>query len=330
MATPRAHHTATLLEDGRVLVVGGWSPDVLATAEVYSPATNTWSSAGTMSVARYDHTAIRLPNGKVLVAGGNGGTTSAELYDPATNSWSPTGSMITGKSGAQAVLLKNGRVLIAPSNPELYTPSAGTWSPTGLMPVAYRVSASVSLLDDGRALVAGGQTDQAISDVQIYDPLGNAWSTESPLLSVRYLHTATTLADGRVLVAGGFKGSGLISTAELFTPGSVDVTPPIISAVTASPASLWPPDGKLVPVTFTVAAVDGVDPHPVSAIVSIASNADPRARTPVSTVTGSLTALLRAERNSAGGEREYVVVIRCTDASGNAADRSVSVKVRSK
>ena len=69
--TARFHHTATLLPDGRVLVVGGESGhDPLASAELYDPATGTWSDTGSLRTARDSHTATLLPNGMVLVAGG--------------------------------------------------------------------------------------------------------------------------------------------------------------------------------------------------------------------------------------------------------------------
>ena len=99
----RFHHTATLLPDGRVLVVGGeHGHEPLASAELYDPATGTWSDTGSLNTERDSHTATLLPNGLVLVAGGiatEGGASlaSAELYDPATGNWSPTGSLDTGR-----------------------------------------------------------------------------------------------------------------------------------------------------------------------------------------------------------------------------------------
>src|SRR5437763_17023031 len=71
LKTARFHHTATLLPDGRVLVVGGEQAHTpLASAELYDPATGTWSATGSLNTARDSHTATLLPSGKVLVAGG--------------------------------------------------------------------------------------------------------------------------------------------------------------------------------------------------------------------------------------------------------------------
>src|SRR5437016_13703232 len=86
----RDQHTATLLSNGMVLIVGGErssgsSSTLLATAELYDPATGTFTSAGSMDTARYQHTTTLLNNGMVLIAGGSNANinfASAELYDP--------------------------------------------------------------------------------------------------------------------------------------------------------------------------------------------------------------------------------------------------------
>jgi N-acetylneuraminic acid mutarotase len=112
--------TATSLGDGRVLVVGGVNSPSPAGAtmppEIYDPASNTWSSAGTMNSNRVAHVAALLPNGKVLVAGGRSDYShvlaSAEIYDGSTNTWSPAADMPTERANAGAVVLPQGQVLV--------------------------------------------------------------------------------------------------------------------------------------------------------------------------------------------------------------------------
>jgi hypothetical protein len=111
-------HTATLLPNGKVLVAGGQGPvSITAAAQVFDPATGTWTPVNPMNMARRVHTATLLPNGQVLVAGGiaEGLTvlSSAELFDPVTGRWTLTASMVTANVDHIAALLPGGQVLIA-------------------------------------------------------------------------------------------------------------------------------------------------------------------------------------------------------------------------
>jgi len=161
MTTAREYQTATLLPDGRVLIAGGWSGgaggSAVASAELYEPATGTFSPTGSMITARANHTATLLDNGHVLIAGGYGDA-SAELYDPQTGTFSLTGSMTSSRVYPTATLLPNGRVLIAGGGPafgELYDPAAGSFRLTGSMRTSYQAP-TATLLSDGRVLIAGG------------------------------------------------------------------------------------------------------------------------------------------------------------------------------
>jgi hypothetical protein len=122
----RGSHSATLLPNGKVLVAGGTESSTngnsiidptRASAEVYDPATGSWTLTGSMTQTRQAHTAVLLPSGKVLVAGGSSYfegvfPTSVELYDPITEKWSATLPTISGRRDHRAALLSNGKVLL--------------------------------------------------------------------------------------------------------------------------------------------------------------------------------------------------------------------------
>ena len=122
-------HTATRLQDGKVLVASYGS------AEVYNPDTATWTLTGAMADNRDRHQAILLPNGKVLAVGGNGpyvdGLTSAELYNPVTSTWTATASLNIGRTDHTLTLLPNGKVLATAGSDGDDTPynTAELWQP---------------------------------------------------------------------------------------------------------------------------------------------------------------------------------------------------------
>ena len=235
----RYGHTATLFQNGAVLVAGGANDaelfSFLASAELYDPVTGTWQSTGNLNTQRYQHTATLLPSGKILVAGGYNwlslSLNTAELYDPATGTWSGTGSLNTDRAGHTATLLPTGKVLVAggynlgeksftPLNSaELYDPVTGTWSVTGSLNIA-RSDHSASLLPNGKVLVAAGQIDgtfpvASLNGAELYDPATGIWSLTANLNTPRRGQTATLLANGKVLVAGG-DNQGQLASAELY------------------------------------------------------------------------------------------------------------------
>jgi len=251
----RWRHTATLLPSGKVLVAGGYNGnETLRSAELYDPATGTWSATGTLIADRGWHTATLLPNGKILVAGGYGlGTlSSAELFDPTTGSWTSTGSLATRRGQHTATLLLTGKVLVVGGydantlhSAELYDPSTQRWTPTGSLAIA-RTRHTATLLPSGKVLIAGGS-----SGAELYDPVTEEWTTTVSLAAVRDSHTATLLPNGKVLVVGGGRGGTdrePQSSAELYEPatGIWTSTASLTTARTEHTATLLPNGQVLV------------------------------------------------------------------------------------
>ncbi len=234
MNTARMWHTATLLQNGKVLVAGGNNRiGTLASAELYDPATGTWSTTGSPAIGRSDHTATLLPNGKVLVVGGATDNTSAELYDPTTGRWSTTGRTVATHREHTATLLRDGTVLVAggddfdrgpPSNrvAELYDPATGTWRQTGSTISVGQQTAT--LLPSGKVLVAGGgDTDRDLPiNTELYNPDTRGWIRTGSLVGTGGLvgPTATLLPNGRVLFTGApfLGGPDFANSAELYDP----------------------------------------------------------------------------------------------------------------
>lgn len=232
MHTPRAGATATVLQDGDVLVAGGQdsSGNPLASAELYHPSSGSWTGVAPLPVAVSQATATRLDDGDVLVAGGlttSGGNLQAsgasQLFDPRTGQWRETSrDLQTASYGASAGLLANGQVLYAggltsPGNgatatavAELYDPSHGTWSATGSLPVAVARAASARL-SDGAILVAGGETGASggLTDVaEIYRAGAHGFAPVDHLDTPVAEAATTVLGDHDVLVAGGETSTG--------------------------------------------------------------------------------------------------------------------------
>src|SRR6266536_2532792 len=195
LGTARHSHTATLLPNGKVLVAGGFnSSGILASAELYDPASGTWTATGSLGTPRRSHTATLLPNGKVLVAGGlsTSVVASAELYDPASGTWTATGSLGTARFSHTATLLPNGKVLLAGgdndsgvlASAKLYDIGLGfvrpDWQP--------QIATATSLLITGTSLVLTGSRFQGISQASS----GNFQdsSTNYPVVQLRAIDSS--------------------------------------------------------------------------------------------------------------------------------------------
>jgi hypothetical protein len=273
MRTLRQSAVATLLHNGKVLAAGGFgNGGFLSSAELFDPSTGAWNFTGSMRDLRWEAAAVQLPNGNVLVAGGAADISNlapgrtAELYDPAAGTWTPTGSMSHERRAFTLTLLPSGKVMAAGGSDtngplasvELYDPTTGVWTPTGSLQTP-RGSHTATLLPNGTVLVAGGvgvtpaQTtppvDPVLASAEIYDPATGQWTPTGSMGQPRQVHTATLLANGKVLVAGGvsFFGGLFPTSAELYDPstGKWLPTQPLASGRTEHIATLLP-NGKVL------------------------------------------------------------------------------------
>ena len=186
-AAQHVWHAATRLKDGRVLVEGSQSQSSGASSELYDPGSGTWAATGALETPRYTHTASLLPNGKVVVAGGSqplvaGAIAASEVYDPATGTWSYSGNCVSPRIEAVAAILPSGKPIVI----------------------------------GGAALVSNSYVPTAAAET--YDLSTGTWSAVESMASARRELSVAVLADGRVLVAGGFATSETtpLLNAELF------------------------------------------------------------------------------------------------------------------
>jgi hypothetical protein len=239
LSVARTDPAYAVLSDGRLLVAGGEYMDesrsnVLASAEIYDPATGHWSNTGSMHTTRVSAQAVTLSDGRVLVVGGIAADTlsgtnpsspqpvaSAEIWDPTTGAWSSAGTLAQARSEFVLVALKDGSALVAGgfgtpgavATAERYEPSTNSWTPAGTT-VAAAARRSAAVLAGGRVLLAGGMTAQGstnkvISSAELFDPVSGTWTATKPLPMALERAAGVLLKDGSVLLVGGDSGWSL-------------------------------------------------------------------------------------------------------------------------
>lgn len=226
-----------------MLIAGGQTgrlQDSLVDAGLYEPDTGKWQPTGPMAFARTRHTATVLADGKVLVLGG---------LDRARQ-------QVTVGSDPGWPAVRPPFVREA----EIYDPGSGSWRETTSLPScggdprypdAGRTSHSATLLGDGKVMVVGGECGAhdllALKEVLLYDPQGERWESAGALEVGRRQHTATLLADGTVLIAGGYSADGTpLRDAAVFDPGTASSAPRALRAGHAEHTASLLSDGKVL------------------------------------------------------------------------------------
>jgi hypothetical protein len=244
MGSPRFHHTATLLSNGKVLIAGGETNFgvITSTAEIYDPASNTFEPTNSnMTTLRTRHQATLLSSGKVLITGGNDGASalaSAEIFDPNTGMFTGTnGDMHVARDLHTQTSLNDGTALVAGGanyangdndslgTAEIYDPVSGTFSAPINMTTP-RAAHTATLLNSGKVLLAGGSTtSEFLASAEIFDPSSGTFAATGSMADPRNFYAAAMLGDGTVLVSGGRTSAGApLALAELYNPASEKFT----------------------------------------------------------------------------------------------------------
>jgi hypothetical protein len=241
MSVVRNRPIAAPLPDGRVLVAGGEDMNPWSSAEIYDPATGSFSALGigSLSKPREEAAAAALPDGDILIAGGasppNGGNLAdAELFDPVTGTFSAAGlgHMAAPRVGPAAASLPGGEVLIVGgfdgrdpvSSAEVFDPATLRFSSLGIGAMSTgRWGPVAAPLPDGKVLVAGGATRDGITaSAEVFDPATGQFSSAGvgQMTTPRAFAMAAPLPDGKVLITGGISSNGgdPLSSAEVFDP----------------------------------------------------------------------------------------------------------------
>jgi len=213
--------------DGKIYVIGGVPVAHGATAatEEYDPATDTWTRRADMPTARFGHSAAAVDGIIYAIGGGRGGPelSTVEAYNPATDMWTTKADMPTPRGLLGSIVVVDGKIYViggmfgetvadnrALSAVEAYDPATDTWTKKANMPTAIMdVGACVV---DGRIYVTGGfpawpqNASDALSTVEVYDPVTDTWTQTSDMPMGRWGHSASVVA-GKMYIVGGMNSA---------------------------------------------------------------------------------------------------------------------------
>ena len=231
LSAPREFFSASLLQDGTLLVMGGAgdgqrSPKT--TGERYFPGRNEWVAVASMPDGRMEHHAAVLKDGRVLVAGGAGpekfrspqASTATFLYDPALDKWTTVGHLAHQRTHHALVALPDGRAAVVggwggPAHEiaeiEVFDPSTERWNPGGTLRQG-RMDAAVSALPDGTVLVVGGSWTEGelvriFDGVEFWDPETGSSHSGALRLGPRVAPDLVPFGSDRLVVVGGLLGA---------------------------------------------------------------------------------------------------------------------------
>ena len=233
LSQPTAQHTATLLSDGRVLVVARDGR-----TELFDPASSQWALGNAMASGSVKHSATLLSNGSLMVAGGTTGAdrlARVEVFLPVSNSWTVVTPLLEGRAGHTGTLLANGKVLVvggstyappapvALSSTELYDSVTNQWMPASPMPLAL-YGHTANRVANGDVIALGGEpsifSSAGSSHCFRYKPSLDQWFSCAAIPSLRSAHVTTFMPDGRILLTGGLVGNNSKTTEDIYDPVS--------------------------------------------------------------------------------------------------------------
>jgi hypothetical protein len=249
MTTARGSHTATLLNDGTVLLAGGFNGNGqgLSSAEIYNSVNGKFTATGTMVAARYVHTATLLPGGEVYIAGGrscetcmsNPAAMTAEVYDPSKGEFFASDNLEEARTLHSAALLQDGTVLIAGGrscsgdcegartlqDSKIYDPANGNYTAGADMSVPRAGHKSVALPDGGVFIYGGvdcgGRFDcQSLSSGDLFQASSVTFTPVTGGTAGGTGLIMSSLGNDQVLTAGGSEGSSVLTAADVFSFGS--------------------------------------------------------------------------------------------------------------
>lgn len=221
----RVGHAIVVLPNGNVLVSGNDIDSIQTSCEIYEISTGKWRYTTPMNIPRTRHQMVLLSTNKILTIGGLF-ERSCEIFDPQTETWIMSDSMIVARKwgGFTTTTLKDNRILVvggltqdslgAPfiflNNCEIFDPVTEKWTTVSPMNLG-RYDHTATLLNDGRVIISGGDTENFQTDeCEIYDPLDNTWTIVAPMLESRYAHAEILLNNGDVYISGGGPSAGFL------------------------------------------------------------------------------------------------------------------------